>query len=196
MKCLRLKDEAIVHGRIRHGGGLKMLNTGVGGSWKRLISLRVVALSLVLNAGILIDVAWRDAAASVERTLGGCANALSTLYLAGSFTMPGTTKAQKMNLWIGMTQAADGTVIGVLGDSGQGACEAKCRMIRFERFRKDGAPALLELECEGSRIRTLRMPLHVQWTTSGTIVRLGSSFYGMEQAPFEVKVNNYTVAAK
>ncbi|MBI3543395.1 MAG: hypothetical protein HY075_09010 [Deltaproteobacteria bacterium] len=95
-------------------------------------------------------------------------------------------------------------VLGVIARSSQGkmpGCEAQCRVVRFERFKKDMRPALMELDCEGTTIRTMRMPLHISWARGAkknkfeTTVRLGSSIYGVEEAPLHVEVNRYAVAA-
>ncbi|MBI3543848.1 MAG: hypothetical protein HY075_11300, partial [Deltaproteobacteria bacterium] len=133
-----------------------------------------------------------------------CEDRLSSLYLAGSFVMPGS--AEGMQLWIGKPreQAAGDQnldVLGVIARSSKNGCEAQCRVTRFERFKKDLKPALMELDCEGTTIRTMRMPLHISWARGEkknkfeTTVRLGSSIYGVEEAPLHVEVNRYAVAA-
>jgi hypothetical protein len=126
-----------------------------------------------------------------------CKDHVQNLFLAGSFVMPGS--GQPMNLWVGKPQSDRSKVVGYIGKTMEGSCEAQCQIVRFERFQKDSKPALLELSCEGSALKSLRMPLHVQWirTNEGTdaIVRMGSSIYGTEEAPFHVEVNRYAIAS-
>lgn len=139
--------------------------------------------------------AWKSGTAALS-----CEDRLQSLYLAGSFVMPGST--EQMQLWVGRPrgETEDKEVWGVLARQGSLAgCEAQCKVIRFERFQKDMKPALMELDCEGARLRTMKMPLHIQWVRGEknkfeTLVRLGSSLYGVEEAPMQVQVNRYAVA--
>ena len=142
--------------------------------------------------------AWKKGAAAAT-----CEDKLSSLYLAGSFVMPGS--ASEMQLWVGKPHGdAKGTdekeVWGLIGRNTDTSCEALCKVTRFERFRKDQKPALMELDCEGSHLKTMRMPLHIQWVREdkgfATTVRLGSSIYGVEVAPLHLQVNRYAVALK
>lgn len=179
-----------------------MLRTKQQGSWMRAKNLRKVGpcMGAIFTVGFLINVGVVEASIALPNARqghlnsGGCSSELSSLFLAGSFTMPGT--AQKMGVWIGKRDVKDLKTVGLVGRSDAAACEAVCKIMRFERFRKDAKPALMELECEGARVKTLRMPLHIQWSAMGTSVRLGSSIYGVEQASLELLVNRYTVAAK
>jgi hypothetical protein len=103
-----------------------------------------------------------------------------------------------MNLWVGRAHTGK-EVVGVIGKQGTVACEAQCKVARFERFKKDMKPALMELDCEGMTLKTMRMPLHIQWARGEkngfeTTVRLGSSIFGVEEAPLRVQVNRYDVA--
>lgn len=145
------------------------------------------------------SVAWKSGNAAVT-----CEDKLSSLYLAGSFMMPGS--AEPMQLWVGKPTAdskktEDKEVWGLVAKSKASLCEAQCKVTRFERFKKDMKPALMEMDCEGSTLKTMRMPLHIQWVRNGknafdTVVRLGSSLYGVEQTALRVEVNRYSVASK
>lgn len=187
------------------------------GSWKaprKAIALRIhakapVALAALAAAAALVAMAailTRPAHAAIARPgaesaawkkgASGftCEDRLSNLYLAGSFVMP--TSGEAMNLWIGKPRVgAKDEVLGFVGKPTGENCEAQCKVVRFERFKKDLQPALMEMDCEGSRLKTMRMPLHVQWirekTGFETMVRLGSSIYGMEEAPLRLQVNRY-----
>lgn len=133
-----------------------------------------------------------------------CEDELASLYLAGSFVMPGS--AEQMQLWVGKPRV-DGSgggpsgedVVGVIAKTSATGCEAQCKVTRFERYRKDYKPALMELDCEGMHLRTMRMPLHIRWVREAkgfeTTVGLGSSIYGVEEAPLHLQVNRYSVAA-
>lgn len=130
-----------------------------------------------------------------------CEDRISNLYLAGAFVMPGS--GEPMNLWVGKPRGAPGSdkeVWGLVGKSNVERCEAQCKVTRFERFTKDLKPARMEMDCEGTRLKTMRMPVHVQWIRdkSGfeSIVRLGSAIYGVEEAPLRIGVNRYSVASK
>jgi hypothetical protein len=102
----------------------------------------------------------------------GCYKKLKTVFLKGSF--------QNMNLWIGKTHPKDKKVWGWITSKNNKECEAQCEMIHFE---KD----LMELQCEGVKIKSMRMPLHVHWVdSSSTFIRLGSSIYGTERVPLNV----------
>ena len=109
-------------------------------------------------------------------------------------------------LWVGKPKdqgigQKQGEVLGVIGKKAHANCEAQCKITRFERFKKDMKPALMELDCEGSSLKTMRMPMHIQWVRDEknsfeTMIRLGSSIYGMEEAPLQIQVNRYAVALK
>jgi hypothetical protein len=108
--------------------------------------------------------------------------------------MPGTGEA--MNLWVGKPRIENGSEVwGLVAKANDITCEAQCKVMRFERFQKDLKPALMEMDCNGMSLKTMRMPLHVQWTREldgfDTRIRLGSSVYGMEEAPLHVAVNRY-----
>ncbi|MEW6056082.1 MAG: hypothetical protein AB1540_05655 [Bdellovibrionota bacterium] len=173
--------------------------------------------ALIVSLGFLSVLALiavhRQAHAAVPKTTIGafkakagdlgyaCPDRLSSLYLSGSFLMPGN--GEQMNLWVGKPgweQKTPNEVWGVVGKSSGGECEAVCKVTRFERFQKDLQPALMELDCEGMRIKTLRMPVHVQWVREKnrfqTVLRMGSSIYGMEEAKLRIQVNRYEVASK
>jgi hypothetical protein len=165
-----------------------------------LASLGLVTLAILI---------WiNSASAAIARPSQGpgqgmasCEERLSSLFLAGSFAMPGS--ADPMQLWVGKARGDDKGVMGVIAKENGVGCEAQCKVLRFERFKKDLKPALMELECEGSTIRTLRMPLHIQWARGGrddgdklvASIRMGSSIYGVEEAPLHIQVNRYSVAA-
>lgn len=161
----------------------------------------VASLGLVAIAALV----WINSASAAvppraAATALGCEDRLASLYLGGSFVMPGT--ADSMQLWVGKShQGGESGVVGMIAKGRAAGCEAQCKVIRFERFKKDMKPALMELDCEGATIKTLRMPLHIQWVRGDkgkfeTIVRLGSSIYGVEEAPLRLEVNRYSVAAK
>jgi hypothetical protein len=125
-----------------------------------------------------------------------CEDRLANLFLSGTFTMPGTGEA--MNLWVGKPRIENGNEVwGLVSKASDVTCEAQCKVMRFERFQKDLKPALMEMDCNGMALKTMRMPLHVQWTREldgfDTKIRLGSSVYGMEEAPLHVAVNRYAV---
>lgn len=121
-----------------------------------------------------------------------CGNQLSRLYLSGSFVMP--QSGEKVNLRVGKVSPADKQVQAFISGPSN-LCEASCRVTHFERFLKDMKPALMEFDCQGSRLRALRMPLHIQWVRGAggfeTNVRLGSSLFGVEQAGLQIEVNRY-----
>ncbi len=140
------------------------------------------------------SLSWKSGAAATQ-----CEDKLSSLYLAGSFVMPGS--AAQMNIWVGKPrgETEETEVWGMIGKASGNNCEAQCKVTRFERYKKDMKPALMELDCEGSTIKTMRMPLHIQWARGDnnkfdTTVRLGSSIYGVEEAALHVQVNRYAVA--
>lgn len=134
-----------------------------------------------------------------------CDDQIANLFLEGSFIMPGSS--QPMTLQIGRSRSLQNGKTSVIGlvvsafTSGSRQCEAQCKVIKFERFAKDLQPALLEMDCEGSRVKTLRMPLHIQWTRLASNhgfnaeIRLGSSLFGMEQTPINLLLNRYAMVA-
>jgi len=172
-----------------------------------LSGLTLAALAASIGLVGLAALVWINTAAAAmikpqAAAILSCESKLSNLYLAGTFVMPGTGDA--MNLWVGKPTGASATdkeVWGLVGKTAAVGCEAQCKVTRFERFKKDLKPAIMELDCEGSRLKTMRMPLHIQWAAGGknageTTVRLGSSIYGVEEAPLRVQVNRYAVASK
>lgn len=163
----------------------------------RAITLAVAVAMAAL--ALIVSMLASSASAAISRKSAisyNCEDRLSNLYLAGTFAMPNS--GEPMNLWVGKPRSEKtDDVWGVVGKANSGHCEAQCKVVRFERFKKDMQPALMELDCEGMRLRTMKMPLHVQWVREkngfDTMVRLGSSIYGMEEAPLRLQVNRYEV---
>lgn len=163
------------------------------------LAAALASMGLVVIAALI----WLNSASAAisrpEIREAKCDEKLSNLYLAGSFIMPGS--ADSMNLWVGKPRGdlPSNEVWGVISKSDGLNCEAQCKVTRFERFKKDMKPALMELDCEGSRLRTMKMPLHIQWAheknDARTTVRLGSALYGVEEAPLHIQVNRYAVAS-
>lgn len=170
-------------------------------------NLPLLTMFVVVAAILLIS---RDVGAAIARpgaestawkkgaTGYTCEDRVSNLFLAGSFVMPTTGEA--MHLWVGKPRAGDITkneVWGYVGKNGSDGCEAQCKVTRFERFKIDQRPALMEMDCEGSRLKMMRMPVHVQWVREkngfDTVVRLGSSLFGMAEAPLRLQVNRYEI---
>lgn len=161
------------------------------GSWK------IMLLVAAIGFGGITAFMWANTTVAAVSKKGSsalsCENRVTNLYLAGRFLMPGT--GEPMNLWIGKASASNKDVQGFVGKSAEGICEAQCKVVNFERYKKDLKPALMELDCVGTRLRTMRMPLHVQWIRDRAgfeaVVRLGSSIYGTERSPLQLSVNRY-----
>lgn len=186
-----------------------MKNKKLIGQWMtpRAIALKIesgraitLAVTVAMAAfALIVSILASPSHAAIARTSAvdyNCEDRLSNLYLAGTFVMPNS--GESMNLWIGKPRSEKTEdVWGLVGKAMSRTCEAQCKVTRFERFKKDMQPALMEMDCEGMRLRTMKMPLHVQWVREkkgfDTMVRLGSSIYGMEEAPLRLQVNRYEI---
>jgi hypothetical protein len=178
--------------------------------------------SLALFVGLLWVVLWiaaprTEAAISKNFGIGGlergpssrsevsngggisCENHVKESFLEGTFQLNKAGKTISMNLYIGKPlgrTVSDDEVWGFLSQKGMRTCDAFCKVVRFERFAANAHPALMQLECEGSTIQTLRMPVFVEWkkvNNSNYVsqIQLGSPFLKMEQSPLTVSLNRY-----
>jgi len=175
---------------------------------ERGLDLMATFISTVGLASFAIFLLWvSSASAAMMKPTNtaaplGCEEKLGNLFLSGSFLMPGS--GEEMNLYVGkprgeLSQGSE--VWGLIAKTSQRGthCAAQCKVLRFERFKKDMMPAIMELACEGTTLRTLRMPLHIQWVRDDqgfdTRIRLGSSIYGVEETALNVEVNRYQIAS-
>lgn len=161
--------------------------------------LGFLSAAVLLWAGMVSDASVQRKVAAPKPVLpvstnNICKEDLNILQAKGTFeTKPGTPMALYLgypNAKAAFAKKLQARLASV--ENGTETCKAVCQQVHYSKYKSDGHPQLIQLECTDENKNSVKTPVFIEWTKTENTnyeasIRMGSMFTKIVSAPIQIK---------